>query len=126
MCYVKNVFAGLLLLIVSNIACAQSYKITWALTGFSSGGINFPWLELDILETGRYLAAHGAILTENRQLSPASGTCVPTTDGYFCNLQIDRNSVFLTLDKQANGRLTGRDGSGNALPEATMTLHSVQ
>jgi hypothetical protein len=118
---------AIVLACLSTSAAAQAtYKLTWKVTGFLAGGVDFPWLELDVATTGRYLAAHGAILTESRQLSPASGTCVQTVTGYVCNLQIDRNSYFLSVDAQLNGKLTGRDAAGNALPEATVTLHSKQ
>jgi hypothetical protein len=106
---------------------AQTHRITWALTGFTAGGTAFPWLELDVVELGRYISAHGAILTEARQLSPATGTCARVAaGGFFCNLQIDRNSYFMSLDAQLNGTITGRDGSGNVLPESVVTLHSRQ
>lgn len=123
----KQILAALVMAALCGPAWAQTYKITWSMTGFVAGGTTFPWLELDVVELGRYMAAHGAILTEARQLSPATGTCSRvTTGGHFCNLQIDRNSYFLTLDAQLNGKMTGRDASGNALPEATLTVHSKQ
>jgi hypothetical protein len=123
---VKRLIVTVVLAVLSSAAAAQTYKLTWALTDFSAGGVNFPWLELDIMQTGRYLAAHGAVLTETRQLSPVTGTCVAVGNGYFCNLQVDRNSYFLTVDSQLNGKVTGRDGAGNLLPEATAKLYSKQ
>lgn len=125
----KVVLAALLLALMSDAASAQTstiHKLTWALTGFSAGTTNLPWLELDVLETGRYMAAHGAVLSETRQLSPVTGTCAKTSTGFYCNLQIDRNSYFLDVDVQLNGKITGRDAAGNVLPEATATLHSRQ
>ncbi len=118
----KTLVIILLLTSLSSSAWAQSYKLTWAVTDLNVGGVNFPLLELDVMQTGRYMAAHGAVLTQSRQLSPASGTCSPIPGGYFCNLQIDRSSFFLSLDNQLNGKITGRDSAGNALPEATATL----
>lgn len=122
----KKLIAVLLLASLSGSALAQTYKLTWTLTGFSSGGVNFPALELDVVSSGRYMSAHGAILTETRQLSPASGTCVQITGGFYCNLQIDRSSFFLAVDTKLNGKLTGRDAAGTVLPEATATLASTQ
>ncbi len=57
----KSIINALLLAAVSNAALAQTYKVTWVLTDFSAGGTSFSWLELDVVETGRYMSAHGAI-----------------------------------------------------------------
>ncbi len=123
----KGMRAALLLLLAASVAAAQAtYKLTWSVAGFVVGGTTFSTLELDIAETGRYLSAHGAILTEARQLSPVTGTCSRTTTGYFCNLQVDRSSLFMAVDNQLNGRIFGRDGSGTALTEVAMTLLSRQ
>jgi hypothetical protein len=122
----KSIITALLLAAVSNAAVAQTHKVTWALTDFSAGSTSFSWLELDVVETGRYMSAHGAILTQAKQLSPVSGTCAPISSGYFCNLHIDRSSYYLSLDTKLNGKVTGRDAAGNSLPEATATLYSRQ
>ena len=120
----KTLVAALLLAVLSNAASAQTYKLTWSLTGFTAGGVSFSWLELDVMETGRYMAAHGAVLTVSRQLSPVTGTCARDGNGFFCHLQVDRNSYFLSVDGQLNGKITGRDGLNNTIPEATAKLHS--
>lgn len=120
----KTLWTAALLAVFAMPAWAQTYKVTWTLTGFTAGGTPFSSLELDVQETGRYLAAHGALLTETRQLSPVTGTCARLNNGgFFCNLQVDRNSYFLTLDSQLNGKITGRDSSGNTIPESTATLY---
>ena len=122
----KQLGAVLFFALLSTTATAQTYQMAWVLTNFSAGGTAFPLLELDIEDTGRYFAAHGAILTQSRALSPVSGTCARVTTGFFCNLQIDRSSYFMSLDANFNGKISGRDGSGNALPESTATFQKPQ
>ena len=104
----------LLLGFISFGANAQSdYAANWKITGLFIDGLFETGLQLDLNLTRRFLAVTGALESSDGLESPATGSCFFTSsNGIFCNLQIDHFSYTVALDKNLNGTITAKNAIG--------------
>jgi len=93
---------------------AQSdFATNWGITGLFIDGRSETGLQLDLNLTTRFLAVTGTLDYAGGGSSPVTGSCFFTSsNGLYCNLQIDHYSYSLDVDDALNGTITAKNADG--------------